>query len=423
MKKFLLLLAVILCVLVLVPSCRKKNDGSENRTLVQSLISSESTSSLEPVVVVPRPEKAESRAEDKEVATAASSEVKKAEVTVETAAVEAAPVEEETVDIKSSAETSSTASEIIEVTAPSSEEHEEDVVAVETSLEEVPVDDGIYYDFSYSYNGYSSSIVIASTYTSLTIPGGVTADDIAAVAGMICQNYPEESSLITYSISGDTLTLNYPEQTKEYLYSILPVVEAQAKALIDMYPIVDEKDTAVESVSEERDEAALEKISEEIPVISPVAVVVEEEAVSEKGEFVKKWSIAAYSEPKFNLTEGSASQFVVGFGIRTEASITPSLAFGLKAQYDLSSYIQTSAYLKWTFISLGNFDFYLRSGVGGTFGVGTEKGQYALLVDAALGMNYNFTSNIALFTEFVGEWSIKDPGLELGASLGVKFTF
>lgn len=419
MKKFLLLLTVILCVLVLVPSCRKKSDGSENRTLVQSLISSESTSSLEPVVVVPRPENAESRAEDKEVAAAASSEVKKAEVTVETVAVEVAPVKEEEPVV----ETTGPVSETVEVTLSSAEEKEEDVVAVETSLEEVPVDDGIYYDFSYSYNGYSSSIVIASTYTSLTIPDTVTADDIAAVAGMISQNYPQESSLITYSISGDTLTLNYPEQTKEYLYSILPVVEAQAKALIDMYPLVDEKETAVESVAEEKEETIAETVSEEIPVVSPVAVVVEEKAVSDKGAFVKKWSIAAYSEPKFNLTEGSASSFVVGFGIRTEASITPSLAFGLKAQYDLSSYIQTSAYLKWTFLSLGNFDFYLRSGVGGTFGVGTEKGQYALLVDAALGMNYNFTSNIALFTEFVGEWSIKDPGLELGASLGVKFTF
>lgn len=66
MKKSLLLFAIICCILVLVPSCRKKGDGSENTSLVQSLISSESTSNLEPVVVVPQPESAQKRAQDSE---------------------------------------------------------------------------------------------------------------------------------------------------------------------------------------------------------------------------------------------------------------------------------------------------------------------------------------------------------------------
>lgn len=429
MKKSLLLFAIICCILVLVPSCRKKGDGSENTSLVQSLISSESTSNLEPVVVVPQPQSAEKRAEDSEKAATAPGEETRTETTEEkTAAVEEAgpaPAETEAVPVDT------TEVEVETDTTPAvteeTEVEEKAEVADETPAEEEATPEAeVYYSFPYSYNGYSSYLEIADTYTTLTVPEGVSDEDVAAVAAMISETYPDESSLITYSIAGGTLTLYYPRQTREYIDSIVPFVEAEAMTLLDMYPVASEEETVVEEapVAAEETAAVSEvKTGETVPLEAPAVTVMEEKAVSEKGSFIKNWSIAAYAEPKFNITSGWESPFVLGFGLRGEASFSEKLAMGLKLQYDMSAYLETSLYLKWTFAELDKAGFYLRGGAGATFGIGANRGQYAFLFDAALGMDYNFTSSLSLFAEITGEWSIPRPGLELGAAVGLKYTF
>lgn len=428
MKKSLLLLAIICCILVLVPSCRKKSDGSENTSLVQSLISSESTSNLEPVVVVPQPQSAEKRAEDSTVSVvtpSAEPKEEKAETTLTEVVVETPSA---VVVPASPVETAETAVET--VSAPLSTVETEAEEKAEESLEiveekETKREDVIYYSFPYSYGGYSSDIVIADTYTSLIIPEGVSDEDIAAVAALICEKYPAEASLITYTISDGTLTLYYPEQTRDYIDSIITFVEAEAKALLDMYPVPQEEVSAVETAPEKTEESApaVEEKTEAVSLETPSLTVVEEKALAEKTAFIKNWSIAGYAEPKFNLTSDWASPFVVGFGVRGEASFSDRLAAGLKLQYDMSSYIETSIYLRWTFLEADKFDFYLRSGVGASFGIGGNKGQIAFLADAALGLSYNFNSSLSLFAEITGEWSIPKPGLELGGAVGVKYTF
>ncbi len=428
MKKSLLLFAIICCILVLVPSCRKKGDGSENTSLVQSLISSESTSNLEPVVVVPQPQSAEKRAQDSvEGATTSvaakdeKTEVASVETVVET--VEEPVAEDSSLEPETAPEETLTAPLSVETTE---EEMPAEVADENEDEEETASDAVVFYSFPYSYNGYSSYLEIADTYTTLTVPEGVSDEDIAAVAAMISEAYPDESSLITYTIAGGTLTLYYPRQTRDYIDSIVPFVEAEAMTLLDMYPVASEEEKVVEEVIEKPVESApvSEVKEEETSALLPPAVTVrEEEAVSEKGSFIKNWSIAAYAEPKFNITSEWGSPFVLGFGLRGEASFSEKLAMGLKLQYDMSSYFSSSLYLKWTFAGLDKFDFYFRGGAGAEFGIGANKGQYAFLVDASLGMDYNFSSSLSLFAEITGEWSIPRPGLELGAAVGLKYTF
>lgn len=429
MKKSLLLFAIICCILVLVPSCRKKGDGSENTSLVQSLISSESTSNLEPVVVVPQPQSAEKRAQDSEKAVAAPGEETKTETAEEktAAAPEAGPAPAET----EAAPVDTTEVEVETETTPAvteeTEVEEKTEVADETAAEEEETPEAeVYYSFPYSYNGYSSYLEIADTYTTLTVPEGVSDEDIAAVAAMISETYPAESSLITYRIAGGTLTLYYPRQTRDYIDSIVPFVEAEAMTLLDMYPVASGEETVVEEsheTTEEKTPVSEVKTEETAPLEAPAVTVMEEKAVSEKGAFIKNCAIAAYAEPKFNLTGGWSSPFAAGFGVRAEASFNDKLALGLRVQYDLSAYIESSLYLKWTFAELDKAGFYLRGGAGATFGVSANRGQKAFLFDAALGMDYNFTSSLSLFAEITGEWSIPKPGLEFGASVGVKYTF
>jgi len=429
MKKSLLLFAIICCILVLVPSCRKKGDGSENTSLVQSLISSESTSNLEPVVVVPQPESAQKRAQDSENAVVTPLQETKTEKAeekkVEVEAVEAAPVtdtENEPVD--------TTPAEVETPSAPVSEEEtaveeSSEVADEEPEEEEAAPEAVIFYSFPYSYNGYSSYLVIADTYTTLTVPEGVSDDDIASVAAMISESYPDEASLISYSIAGGTLTLCYPRQTRDYIDSIVPFVEAQAKTLLDMYPLASEESVVETAVETTESPVAVSEVKEEEPaqLQAPAVTVTEENAVSEKGAFIKNWSIAAYLEPKFNLTAGWEKPFVLGIGLRGEASFSEKLALGLRVQYDMSAYIGSTLYLKWTFAQLGKADFYLRGGAGALFGTAANNGQNAFLFDAAVGMDYNFTSSLSLFAEIQGEWSVPKPGFELGASLGLKYTF
>ena len=85
--------------------------------------------------------------------------------------------------------------------------------------------------------------------------------------------------------------------------------------------------------------------------------------------------------------------------------------------------MQTGVYAKWTFLTDGNWDFYGRAGLGMTIGVGQNKGQTSLLLEAAAGASYRITENFSVFGEFTAEWSVKKPGFELGASVGASYRF
>ncbi len=430
MNKRILLLVTICALLVFIPSCRKKTDGSGNTGIVQSLLTSESNSSIEPVVVVPNPQSSQKRAEDREDASVTETEVS-TPLSVESPAVEFSPItqtENGTNTVETAVETVDEPAEeesIVLVTVPDETVEAEDVREEETAVEPVQIETveekKPYYSFTYSYNGYSSDIVIADTYSTLTIPEGVSYADVAAVAVMASSAYPQEAALITYSIDGNTVTLNYPEQTQDYLYSVLPVVESEAKYLLDMFPKKVETALSAETSAPLTEET--ETVETEIAAAVPESVAAPSVKAVAKASLIRGWSISAVAEPKFNLSGGWDNPFVAGFGLRGEALFSNAWSAGIKAQYDLSAYIQTGVYAKWTFISSGNWNFYARAGVGMTIGVGQNRGQTALLIEASAGVDYRITHNFSVFGELAAEWSIKNPGFELGASVGASYRF
>lgn len=123
------------------------------------------------------------------------------------------------------------------------------------------------YSDTLSYKGVTSTVTVDSTCATLTIPEGMSMEDVQAVAAMIVAAYPDEASLVTYSIDGDTVTLTYPETSDEFLLGALDVLRKEAMALID------------------RIEAAKPVSSAEAPVeVSPAAEVKAEEAPAAKSE-------------------------------------------------------------------------------------------------------------------------------------------
>ena len=343
------------------------------------------------------------------------------------------------------------------------EEAEKAVVITETAKAE---EKGVLFTVTFSYNGYNSDITVTNTRATLTIPEGISEEDIAAVAKNVADRYPSEAALITYSVDDGKLVLSYPEQSGDYLKASLEYVEKEAKALLDLYPVkaeeapaetavaaVKTQETAVQAPAAEAapqaplkaEEAKTEETKAEAPVEetktavapaaeekvetpAPAAVEavspVQAPVVAEKTSAFTGFSVAAVAVPKFNLADGwsSASPFVLGFGSKAEAEFG-AFGIGLKLQYDMSAYLLGSLYGRYTIASLGNFDIYAYLGAGASFGVGPNKGQKAFLVDFGAGADYSITENFSVFGELTAQWAIRKPGFELGLTVGGKYTF
>ncbi len=322
-------------------------------------------------------------------------------------------------------------------------------------------EDSVLFTVTFSYNGYKSDITVTNTRAEITIPEGISSEDIAFVAKNVADRYPDEAALITYSVENGKLVLSYPEQSGDYLKASLEYVEKEAKAILDLYPIHSEApvETAVAAVpaqeaapaveapaakaesAETKTEAPVEAAPAEetktaaapaaeedakaslpqmVEAVSPVTAPV----VAEKTSAFTGFSVAAVAVPKFNLAGGwtSASPFVLGFGIKAEAGLG-SFGIGLKVQYDMSAYLLTSVYGRYTILSLDKLDLYALLGAGASFGVGPNKGQYAFLLEAGAGVDYSITEKFSVFGEVTGQYSIKKPGFELGLTVGGKYTF
>ena len=282
------------------------------------------------------------------------------------------------------------------------------------------------------YKDVASSVAVYTTYSTFTLPEGMSAADVAAVAEMITAQYPAEASLLTYSLDGDVLTVYYPEQTEEFLVAAVDVVRAQAMVLIDKIDAA--KATVVKAEAEETEVeapvAAVEETkpaetapvaAEETKVPAPVAPVVAP-AVDEKAAKAKNFSISLAATPKFNLSGKWDKPFVAGFGLRADYSFG-AFAVGLKGQFDLSSYVQAALYAKYAFVSNEKFDVYFLVGGGATFGLGNNAGTFSGLAEAGLGFEYKITDMFSIFAEGGVQYSFKNPGLEAGATVGAKIKF
>ncbi len=130
---------------------------------------------------------------------------------------------------------------------------EESVAEVETaSVEEIPAFSAIF-----SYKGVTSNIVAYRDHASITVPEGVTADDISTIASLLLMLYPEAAE-VTYSYQDGTLYLTYPEQAVEFIQTAIATLDSQAKWYIDEVTAVAEE---IEEVAEEV-AAAVEEVIE-----------------------------------------------------------------------------------------------------------------------------------------------------------------
>ena len=221
-------LFALLCILLLFSvSCRKNTEnstgGSEEALTSSSPV--ETTASL--------PEKTEVAADSDEIfspSPVVSVDMEK-ETEEEDEVTIVVPQEETAKEEKT--QVAKIETPVPEETSLSEEEHTED-------------SDGVFYEGFYSYNGYESYVTVTGTRATLTFdPDIIKREDIDAVAALISSVYPSQASLITYSVYDDTVTLNYPEQSEEYLLSVLAFVSLKAEEILDMYPL-----TGVDSVEE-----------------------------------------------------------------------------------------------------------------------------------------------------------------------------
>ena len=125
---------------------------------------------------------------------------------------------------------------------------EEPVVEEEVASEETPI-----FSTLFTYNGVTSSIVAYSNHATVSIPSGVSEDDIAYLASLLTNAYPEAKA-VTYSVVDGKLELTYPEQASEFIVAAINTLETDAKALIDgltapVEPVVEE--VSVTEVSDE----------------------------------------------------------------------------------------------------------------------------------------------------------------------------
>ena len=102
----------------------------------------------------------------------------------------------------------------------------------------------------FSYRGVTSEINAYGDHATLTIPEGVSDEDIAACAAMLVAAYPEASA-VTYSSADGVVELYYPEQSADFIEGAYAVLETEAEWLIDYLNPVVEETVEEETVEEE----------------------------------------------------------------------------------------------------------------------------------------------------------------------------
>ena len=147
-------------------------------------------------------------------------------------------------------------------------------------------EDKLLFSRVFSYKGIKAGAEVYSTHTTLTLPEGTTAGDAPAVREILVSVYPAETSVVTYTLSGDTITLHYPEQTEEFLLFSYDSLESTIRAIIDSLSPNERNVNA--SVPEKASEAAVsssgsrpsEAVSSPSPVTAPLQSIAEEETAA-----------------------------------------------------------------------------------------------------------------------------------------------
>ncbi len=298
--------------------------------------------------------------------------------------------------------------------------------------------DSVVYSGTLSYKGYVSTVEVHTTYAFLTVPEGMDGGDVAYCASLINSAYPDEASLVTYTLDNGILALYYPGQSREFLLYALDTLCDEAVRLIDSMvkeemPVhLDEKaEPSVESVEEKKEVvpetapvAAVEKADDSSKTAESAAVQPSVPKAGKTEKVVRGFSIAAYALPEYTPSFSGKGWTPLNFsaGVKFEAGLTKSLAFGLEVQYDFSRFMEAGTYLRWTFADMEKVKLYSILGFGGVFGLPGNSGDNSVLISGGVGCEYFFTPSFSLFGEAVLEWS-KSLGFEAGMAIGLRYSF
>lgn len=393
-NKFIFLFVLLLSCLLVFSSCNKKDSEGDNKSVASTIISSDSKSSREPVVVVPSPDKTE------------KAEETSSQSGVETAAVEEVKIEETAV--------------VVEEEAPLKEES----ATVTTTLTSQEGDDYIY-TADFSYKGITSSITASKDCALITIPQGVTSSDLTTAIALLVDAYPELKDYVVYDLSDDAVLLSYPSVDKSVVEEYLDTLFKEAEYYIN-YVFAslenakkdnggyDEKEliaVALTSPEEETDTTVKEEVS------APVKVEAEplEKTEEKSSPYTLSFSLfGGYDFGGNKITGGAKLSF--DYELIKKLSLSANVAAGYGKD---GFYLPLSVAVKYNFID----NFYGTLGVGYTLNF-KNKNNSSLLVTAGIGYYYSLTESLALNVEAGAMYyPLLSNKVVPALTLGVKYNF
>lgn len=132
---------------------------------------------------------------------------------------------------------------------PATEPVEEAVAIAEEAVSEETVEAPVFSSI-FSYKGITANIIAYSDYATISIPEGVTEDDINAIASELVAAYPE-ASVVTYALDDANIVLTYPEQSDAFVLAAVTQLESDARWLIDQLTPATEEVAVAEVKTEE----------------------------------------------------------------------------------------------------------------------------------------------------------------------------
>lgn len=421
--KGLLVIILLGCLLALIPSCQKKTDGSDYSSIAGSLISS-AKSSIQPVVVVPSPSSSRKSVEEnvEEEETTESIEPEKEEV-IETVSEIEAPLPS----------SSSSASLVIDSVMPEASGKEETVVDIPVRIPAAPVFKSVtsiivevddtpirVSSIHFSYRGIESDLTAYTDHAEITVPNGVTDEDIRKAATLLLEAYPY-MECVTYSVSDGVVELEYPQQSEADITYFVDILEKEAKYYIDT--IFTSLAEVVESASSDEQETGHTFVLTEDDVVETVEendveeVIPSAVPVTEKGRFVKSYSVAFSDTP---YLEAKYTGFSNIFSADVLISFTDRFSAGLKVGYDLKKYLSIEAEAKYSFTS----NIYMLGGIGYRFGFSEVSSYSSVFLSLSLGYELAVRERITIFGEagliFIPNgYSAFNPSI----TFGIRYTF
>lgn len=390
-NKFIFVFVLLLSILLVFSSCNKKEGESENKSVASSIISSESKSSREPIVVVPSPEKKE------EVKAEEKVEVKPAEVKVE---------ETKTEEVKA------------EETAAPSKEEEKVVETVFVEDEEKPVVESVF-----SYRGIVSNVSAYTDHAYFTLQDGITSSDIEGAIALLVDAYPDLAVLVTYNYSDGLLVLYYPVVEKDTIETYLNTLFDEARYYINyLFASLEEstqEETKVEEVVVAKvDSTPLEETekTEEAKTVLPVEVVSKPVEESTK----KAGLPLSLSASLFGSYDLKTRAFGYGLKVGAYYDCLDNLSLGLKLGYDLNKYLSVAGSVKYNFIKSA----YASLSLGWTFDFDKTRKNSSLLIDLAAGYACSITESLSLTVEGgVVYYPLLSHKLVPSITLGLSYNF